>query len=366
MDYMQNKPLSQIECHDIESLNAKEWKEFAIGDLTTISAGKRLTKSDMNPGNKPFIGASDSNNGVTAFVSNTNTSQDRNVLGVNYNGSVAESFYHPYTAIFTDDVKKLSIKEVEGNKYHYLFIKNAILQQKSKYQYAYKLNEARLKKQKIMLPIDSKGNPDWPFMEQYIKTLMTNISAKYVLYCKNKLVGLRYKQIEKLEEKKWHEFFLKDIFETVQRGKRLTKTNQTHGLKPYISSTALNNGIDNFIGNRAGVRLFSDCLTIANSGSVGSTFYHSYEFIASDHVTHLKNSKFNSFVYLFIATQTSRLSGKYNFNREINDKRISRDKIMLPVNDKGEPDYEYMEQFMMNLEYKKREDFIEFSAAKKI
>lgn len=29
-------------------------------------------------------------------------------------------------------------------------------------------------------------------------------------------------------------------------------------------------------------------------------------------------------------------------NREINDKRISREKILLPVNDKEEPDYEYL------------------------
>lgn len=50
----------------------------------------------MIKGQKPFIGASDSNNGVTAFVKNTNTSEDRNVLGVNYNGSVVENFYQKF------------------------------------------------------------------------------------------------------------------------------------------------------------------------------------------------------------------------------------------------------------------------------
>ncbi len=54
----------------------------------------------MKKGNKPFIGATDSNNGITAFVSNTNTSEDSNILGVNYNGSVVDNFYHPYKAIF--------------------------------------------------------------------------------------------------------------------------------------------------------------------------------------------------------------------------------------------------------------------------
>ena len=104
------------------------------------------------------------------------------------------------------------------------------------------------------------------------------------LFESKELSNLQDKDIEALEDKEWHEFFLlKDIFPTVQRGKRLKESNQVAGLTPYISSTALNNGVANFIGNKSGVRLFSDCLTIANSGSVGSSFYHPYVFVASDH-----------------------------------------------------------------------------------
>ena len=101
-------------------LHDREWKEFRICDIFIIKAGKRLTKSDMASGNKPFIGATDNNNGITEFVSNTNISEDCNVLGVNYNGSVVENFYHPYTCIFSDDVKRFQTKQVQGNKYIYL------------------------------------------------------------------------------------------------------------------------------------------------------------------------------------------------------------------------------------------------------
>lgn len=52
---------------------------------------------------------------------------------------------------------------------------------------------------------------------------------------------------------------------------------------------------------------------------------------------------------MFVATMLNRLSTKYNFNREINDKRIKREKILLPLNDKGEIDYEYMEQYVKNI-----------------
>ena len=38
---------------------------------------------------------------------------DKNVLGVNYNGSVVENFYQPYECIFSEDVKRISFKEDE-------------------------------------------------------------------------------------------------------------------------------------------------------------------------------------------------------------------------------------------------------------
>ena len=170
----------QIPGGGIMPLHEKEWKEFYISDIFVIRPGKRLTKSDMQSGNKPFIGASDSNNGVTSFVSNTNVSEDSNVLGVNYNGSVVESFYHPYTCIFSDDVKRFTIKGRPGNGFIYLFLKSVILQQKSKYAYGYKFNEERMKRQMLLLPVDTDGQPDWQYMEQYAKMLTAKIKLQYL------------------------------------------------------------------------------------------------------------------------------------------------------------------------------------------
>lgn len=107
---------------------------------------------------------------MTAFVSNNNKSIDENVLGVNYNGSVVENFYHPYQAIFSDDVKRLNWKdEAMGNKYSYLFLKQMILSQKIKYAYGYKFNGERMKHQKIMLPVTEAGLPDYDYMKSYMQ-----------------------------------------------------------------------------------------------------------------------------------------------------------------------------------------------------
>lgn len=140
------------------------------------------------------------------------------------------------------------------------------------------------------------------------------------------------------------------MFTEIQRGKRLKKADHTDGTVPYVSSKALNNGVDGFIGNEGSVRKFEDCITIANSGSVGSAFFHQYEFVASDHVTQLKRKGLDKYAYLFMVPIINRLSEKYCFNREINDERIKREKLLLPVNDEGEIDFDFMSSFMQEVE----------------
>lgn len=204
-------------------------------------------------------------------------------------------------------------------------------------------------------------NDDIPEREDFEKVISDYLSFRFSMIMQgrkdlfDKDIPLEYQKIEELHEKEWADFFIKKIFNETRRGKRLTKSKQVKGNVPYISSTALNNGVDNFIGNDSGVRVFSNCLTVANSGSVGATFFHPYKFIASDHVTHLKNNNLSCLTYLFISAQISKIATKYNFNREINDARISREKIILPVDKNGMPDYSYMEKYMGNLELEKRE-----------
>ncbi|WP_410683242.1 restriction endonuclease subunit S [Avibacterium paragallinarum] len=164
----------------------------------------------------------------------------------------------------------------------------------------------------------------------------------------------------KLTDREWKAFSFNEIFEEIQRGKRLTKSNQIEGSIPYISSSATQNGVDNFIGNEKNVRKFENCLTIANSGSVGATFFHHYQFIASDHVTELKLEQPNKYVYLFLASIIKRLEEKYSFNREINDKRIQREKILLPINDNVQPDWQFMANFMEQLEENKIKTILKY------
>lgn len=185
--------------------------------------------------------------------------------------------------------------------------------------------------------------------------------ARYRAYIEARIVKLGdYIEIPALNEKKWGAVRLIDTFDTVSRGKRLKKADHVKGDTPYVSSTALNNGNDGACGNDVDVRVFKDCLTLANSGSVGSCFYHPYRFVASDHVTALQRTGMSANVYLMLSALISRLGEKYNFNREINDIRISRERVMVPVTDSGEPDYEYMDQYAKNMMLRKYKQYLSY------
>jgi hypothetical protein len=158
--------------------------------------------------------------------------------------------------------------------------------------------------------------------------------------------GMSANHAVELEAKRWKAFPFESIFSGIGRGRRLKAADQLPGPTPYVSSTAVNNGVDSFVSNTGkNVRRSSFAMTVANSGSVGSAFFHKYEFVASDHVTILRNPAFSIYVYLFLLPLVSRLSEKYNFNREITDIRIRRETLFLPVDTEGNPDWNFMSYY---------------------
>jgi len=351
-------------------LNSVEWKEFKVKELfetyilsngVQVPTGAYIRKENLFPGSIPRITVRDTNNGIDGFY-NTDDSNYReysNFISVSFLGSV---FYHPYTASLDMKVHALILKERKLTLGIAKFLIMSIKNNTSHSSYGNQLSSTDLPNMKIILPIDENGQPNYRFMEKYINQSEIEMKSRSIEYMKKELSRIKFdSSLEMLSHKEWKEFFLVDIFKYIKRGKRLTKKNQKSGDIPYVSSSSLNNGVDNFICNEKGVRKFNNCLSVANSGSVGCCFYEPFEYVASDHVTCLKNENMNKYIYLFLSALISRLKEKYNFNREINDSRILREKVLLPVNKVGDPDYKYMEQYIKNIEYQKINRYLTLS-----
>ncbi len=355
------------------SLNDVEWKEFRIEKVFDVSGTTTTHPTELKIGGRtPRITCAATNNGLDDVYSNLPTEKG-GVLTVD---SATDGYisYQEKDFIATDHVEKIMLKDNKRmNKHIGLFLKSAITKSiSSKYGYGYKFSQKRIRPQIIMLPVDKNGNPNWRFMEDYIKQEQKEIASKVVSYYKNKLDEILEEYIQEngkyggalqwvdYKNVYWKVFEFNDVFREIQRGKRLTKANQIPGNTPYVSSSAINNGVDNFISNNQKVRKSSNSLSIANSGSVGSTFYHKYEYVASDHITSLRLDNADENIYLFMATIVKRLEEKYSFNREINDTRIQREKLILPVDENGNPNFKYMRDFIINMQKENIEKTIEY------
>lgn len=152
-----------------ERLCTAAWQRFELQELFEIKKGKRLTKANMLPGNTPYIGSTDSRNGITAYVGQAPIHKG-NTLTVAYNGSVAETFYQAVAFWATDDVNvlypKFSMTSAIG-----LFLCTLIRLEKFRFNYGRKWHLDRMKLSTIRLPVDAAGMPDWAYMERYIKAL---------------------------------------------------------------------------------------------------------------------------------------------------------------------------------------------------
>lgn len=166
--------------HSQLSLEDIEWRSFEIRQIASILSGKDIYEAERTEGNMPYITSGSINNGIGYFVGNDNKSKEKEAISVNRNGAVGYAFYHPYEALYGNDTRKVIPNH--RNKYSSLFLSHMITMQKEKYGYGLKLGTARLKKQKIMLPVNSNNEPNWKFMESYMKQVEFNYLTKLLDY----------------------------------------------------------------------------------------------------------------------------------------------------------------------------------------
>lgn len=348
----------------MKKLSEKEWKPFRIDEEFDIKSGMRLESRNRILGERPFIGALDNSNGVAQFVGNENASLDSNFLGVNYNGNgMGIGFYHPYECICTDDVKRFHHKHIADSEELALFDKTVIEKQRSKFGYLYKFNAKRMAKTAVLLPVDDSGKPDYYYMAEYTKQKRDVLLSKYRKYVEKRIAELGEEvEILALDKKEWHEYKIGDICTVMgsvtTRPKAIVGKGQ--GRIPRITCAAVNNGLDDFYFNEATES--GGVLTI-DSAVLGTVFYQPYEFIATDHVEKLtlKNSTISKAVGLFLSVAITKSNGsKYQYGYKFSQKRIRSQIVVLPSNNAGEPDYEYMEQYAKNVMLKKYKQYLAY------
>ena len=215
-----------------------------------------------------------------------------------------------------------------------------------------------MEKSQIKLPVDISGNPDWQYMESFVKEIIIPKlpeRARSVWENKPNTAPAIPKTI-KLSDRIWEWFELGSIIEEPTKGVaysdyelnecRAKDSNRIN----YITRTNSNNGCksivlnENYLGIEKG-----NAITIGDT--TATIYYQSLPFICGDHMVIIRAPWLNIYTGTFIVSILKKEAYRYNYGRAFIIEKIKKTLIKLPVDNSGNPDWQFMEDYIKSLPY---------------
>lgn len=310
-----------------------------LNEIFDLSYGNKLDLNKMdkaelekNEDYVNFISRTSRNLGVVAKIKKIDKEEPypKGSITVALGGAILSSFVQQHKFYTAQNIMVLSPKEKMTLQERIYYCKCIEL---NKFRYATFGREANRTLKDLELP-DSV--PNW-------------VNEKKVLF-KDVTEPLNKNELE-LHVHKWGVFSYDDVF-IIKKGKRLKKRDQKEGEIPYISSSSLNNGVDNYISNG-----FTDenCITFASYGSIGEVFYQKGKVWVSDNASalYLKDKKLNPLIAMFILTILRLEQFRFSYGMTAKKGRLGNFKIKLPTDKNDKPDWDFMEDYIKSLKYSK-------------
>ena len=323
----------------------KTEKLIKISDLFNIVYGINLELVNLeqckstNKNSIPFVSRTANNNGVSAYVIQTDDIKPnpKHTLSIAGGGSVLSTFYQPFPYYSGRDLYVLRPK-TKLSSIEMLFYAKCISHNKYKYNYGRQANKT-LKNIEVpaKMPNNLKNNLT-VFFEEHLNNISNNISNQAVINKKTTI-----------NTNIWQSYKLTELFEI--KGSKTTSLLQLQehgkGEFPYVTTQATNNGIAGFYDFNTED---GNVLTV-DSAVVGYCSYQELAFSASDHVEKLiPRFKMNKFTAMFFVTILNLEQYRYNYGRKCSQNRMKTTNIKLPEKD-GKPDFEFMENYIKSLQY---------------
>ena len=157
-----------------------------------------------------------------------------------------------------------------------------------------------------------------------------------------------------IDTSKWGTFEIGNLF-TIKRPVARSKTHYDSGSTPFVASGNYNNGVVEYLKPKEDEELDKgNCISV--SPLDGSAFYQKEDFLgrggAGSAIILLYNEMLNEYSGLFIATVIRRSLVKYSYNDQLSSRVIVSEKIHLPIDSDNEPDWKYMEEYMLKIKDK--------------
>lgn len=347
-------------------VNCKEFKLDQVLNWQPQIEIDPLKLKDLSVDDKPkypFYGQSTADNGIIGYyhldssVLNNKKSLPTILIHSNNQNIVylETPFYlkdgHGATSVLQSDF--LSVKSA---LYIMTSIRKAI---EIRFTYNAKATKIALKNTRILLPVNEKGEIDYDYMENHIISLEQDGLGELTSYLKaNELSDFNLT----LEEKGAIDKFFANLIPTkmfkvgslfsISPTKNYGLTNKTlfknKGNTPVVVNSSQNNGIGGYVDLQPLEK--GNMITYTDTTTSEGIFYQPYDFIGYSHIQGLypvKNEEWTKESYLYFKTAFAvAVKGKYSYGDKFNRTKAAKEKVCLPITEKGEIDYYFMETYM--------------------
>lgn len=332
-------------------IDTSKWGDFRVGDLFTIKSSKSVDKTYLNfdpSGIYDFIGRTSKNNGVQGklnqldFPPNELGTYSVTQIGVNVCQYRENKWYSSQNIFILTPINR---KVNSANKFISTVITTALQVTYGEDAYSSYPTLKTLSQMLLKFPVDSQGAPDWQYMENYMYKVENKVNEAVT-----RLEKARNTKKNKIDTSKWGDFRVGDLFDA-ERGKVKNLQALELGDTPVITAARANQGV---AGNYNIPHIFENRVTVSCNGACGSTFYHPYKFnINSDAIVLTELNPMADRIKQFIACiLDSFLTRKYSYEEKCSVDKVKAEIIKLPIDSQGNPDWQYMEDYMRKIEEK--------------
>jgi hypothetical protein len=165
-----------------------------------------------------------------------------------------------------------------------------------------------------------------------------------------------------LHDREWKEFRMVDIFLITSTSSSIDKNKliRKEGDCPYITRTDTNNGINDFVCMQPRYALDKgNCITVGLDTQ--TAFYQKHAFYTGQNIQILRNERLNEVNAKFLLPLVKNVLSIFSWGGNgATLTRLRRSKIMLPVDDCGEPDYAFMEEYIREREQQLVQKYIAY------
>ncbi len=352
----------------MSQINTEGWREYTIEDIfpkiikPTVYHVKHI---EEDPTGIPYVVRSKFNNGTKFNVKRPKG--DINPANViSFGAENATFFYQPREWVSGRDMYYIDTRNY--SKHTCLFLTACLQPIAQKYSYNFGLFPELLKKEKIKLPVNNEGNPDFSYMETYMQILEGDV--------RKSLMGLKTIQSDtyspQVNTATWKQFCLKDIFEwnsQIEINPALTYNSiDAETLYPFYGQSSVNNGIIAYvnIGEKYLNNVDSKTLLLIHSNNHIISVTNSPFYLKDGHgaTSVIGSEHLNEYNALFImSVLRNSFDSVFDYKMKATKVLLKNHKIKLPVDTEGKPDWGYMESYIKSIEVKMGKSLKDLQAA---